>query len=69
MEHARIVLGCGNGMGIFSCTTFAPMGLEVGKTLGVLLVGGCTELRLHGLGSGKTMLIFSCTGFGGRVVC
>ena len=69
MGHVHIVLGHGNGIGIFSCTTFAPMGLEVGASLCGLLVGGCTGLRLRGLGSDKAMLIFSCAGVGGRVVC
>ena len=69
MGHVRIVLGRGNGIGIFSCNICALMGLVVGAILGGLLVGGCTGLRLRGLGSGKAMLIFSCAGFGGQMVC
>ena len=46
MGHVLIVLGRGNGMGIFGCTTFALMGLEVGATLSGLMVGGYTGMRL-----------------------
>ena len=44
MGHVCIVLGRGKGIDIFSCVTWALMGLEVGATLGELLVGGCTGL-------------------------
>ena len=53
---------------ILVCTV-ALMGLDVGATLGELLVGGCTGLWFCGLGSGKAMFIFSWAGFGGRVAC
>ena len=67
--HARIVVGRGTEIGIYSCNFFAFMGLVVGAILGGLLVGGCAGRLFRGLGSGKVMLSLSWAGFGVRVGC
>ena len=63
------MVGLGRWAGSRRWSTFARMGLEVGATLGRVLVGGCTGMHLRWGGRGIAISIFSWAGFGRQMGC